>query len=281
MAIDPNATPDKLDWENQPSDFTVYLKIDVGAKGQDPMTAVYVPSSFSVGQEIDLILYLHGHKGSDMSIQKYLADDRFKLREEIGAANKEAFIFVAPTLDRGSGASFLTASEGDAIAFLKQVMNGLDAYGPFSSPSVGRIVIAAHSGGGAPMQKLVSFPFFQKNVHEVWCFDCLYNGGSGAFFVNQWKKVFGHDLERLFAYSTGAFMVEKPVDPKNPTGPKKMVDAGTDINTKEIRDLANKQGLQNVDVTIGGSWHNIKPSNHDHVPIALIKELINTSPVLT
>src|SRR6266545_381118 len=166
--LDPKAIPaltGSPTTETSPGDLTVYLKIDLGIAGQQPMTAVYLPNRMQVGSELDVILYFHGHKKDKpaMTIQEYFKDPRSKLREAIGQSSRKGFVFVAPTL--GVTADFGALKDAaDAEAFLSQVMNGVFEHVDATyaqgipnfrkTPAVKRLILAAHSGGGVAMRTL-------------------------------------------------------------------------------------------------------------------------------
>ena len=87
-----------------------------------PMTGIFIPENYVPQAEIDLILYLHGHKssipGSDALIAQYWDGKKhpeFALREEVNASKKNV-ILVAPTLG-------LKSETGDLVR-----RNGLDDY---------------------------------------------------------------------------------------------------------------------------------------------------------
>lgn len=250
--------------ETTPGDLTVYLKINL-ANGVQAMTAVYLPDRMKVGSELDVILYLHGH-GGPIPIQRYLTKDKdFLLREEIAKSDYKGFVFIAPTLGSFSEAGLLNK---DGESYLRMVMNGIFARvdATYAAgipnfrtvPSVKRIVLAGHSGGGAPMRALASQPYINKKVCEVWCFDSTYGGRTTGEFWMNWING-GHQLERFWVYATKG---------------------GTHAAAKFIKGNAAAVGWKYVDVTLeGGLWHDLK-SGHKRVPITFIKKLIDTSPIL-
>lgn len=159
-------------------------------------------------------------------------------------------------------------------------MNGLAAYGHWASPPpVGNIILAAHSGGGKAMRAVADFAYFQTKVREVWCFDCLYNTGDGDFWIN-WKKAPGHNLDRLWVYSTGKIKMPqdstKPVGPDNPLVEKD----GTFTNLATVQQKAAAQRLANVEVAIGRPYRNVVARNHDLVPATFLTMLIDTAACL-
>jgi hypothetical protein len=221
------------------------------------MTAVYVPDRKQLGNSLDLILYFHGWKGtSGLTIQDYLKDPDFALRDFILKQNKRKFILVAPTLGDKAGFGLL-GNSAMAKAYLEQVLNGVHKHllgGTGTRPTIGRIVLAAHSGGGAAMRTLAGFANLDSLIHEVWCFDCTYGGGQSWA---GWATKAGHTLDRLWVFSTGSWdkEVEEREDPKKPEGPDNPVvtktkRTGTGDDARVIPNAAKKKKLANVEVLI-------------------------------
>jgi hypothetical protein len=213
-------------------DKTLYLEIDLEVavqKGQSavkPMTAVFSPDPTKLGSSsIDVLLWFHGHKGQlnktinlkGYSAQQYLQVAEFKLREFILTTGKKQFLLVVPTLGDKSGAGVL-ARQDQAEAFLQQVLNGVQKHMGAKTATLGNIVLAAHSGGGAIMSKLAGYSGAFDNVKEIWCVDCTY--GSGPAF-KKWAET--HVNNKLFVFSTGEFPTFE-----HPTSGKAAVKPGPD-----------------------------------------------------
>jgi hypothetical protein len=156
-----------------------------------PMTGIFIPENYSPQKAVDLILYLHGHKtdipGSDALIAEYWDGRKypvFALREEINASRKNV-ILVAPTLALKSEAGDLVRRNG-LDNYLNKVLEALTTYGPYKgqSPTIGNLILAAHSGGGIYMRKLAtSGNQAAGKIRECWGFDSLYNSSD----VGPWR----------------------------------------------------------------------------------------------
>ena len=156
-----------------------------------PMTGIFIPENYSPQKAVDLILYLHGHKtdipGSDALIAEYWDGKKypvFALREEINASQKNV-ILVAPTLALKSEAGALGRRNG-LDNYLNKVLEALTTYGPYKgqSPTIGNLILAAHSGGGIYMRKLaISGNQAAGKIRECWGFDSLYNSSD----VGPWR----------------------------------------------------------------------------------------------
>jgi hypothetical protein len=205
------ATPTKTGEETTPSDITLYLEIDNGIANdpgagrqagiENKTTAVYVPDRKQLGNTIDVILYFHGHKdGKTQDIKHVCNDDRNPMRTVLSQSTKKHFVFVAPQLGaKAEGGNLDT----DVKPMLDQVMLGLEAYLSLgSTPTVGNIVLAAHSGGGERLRVVAAQTWVDSKLLEVWCFDCLYTGWkeptaarSDASYWIKWKG--SHAKQRL------------------------------------------------------------------------------------
>jgi hypothetical protein len=276
--------------ENTPADVTLYLEVDLKIKGQDTLTAVYVPDRKKLRQDIDVLLYLTGHKyafrkrSGSINIEEHLKLTRpnggpkggltyYPLREKIATASKKQFVFVAPTLgDHSEGGDLFNkvSGAGDPLGFLQEVLNGLQAHLPLSQPpTLGNIVLAAHSGGGVGLRMLTKHSAIANKVKEAWCFDCLYNDQTDIKFWSDWAKDPGH---KLFVHSTGQFTVR--IDPKKPATPDNLkTEDGTFTESNTIK--KNTAGLSNVDVEI-----KTRTLDHNSSPEAWIADLVDQSSTL-
>ena len=191
--------------------MTLNLKIDLAVpvdKGQavvSPMTVVYAPAPKQLGAQVDVLLWFHGHKGQlnksvnlkGFSAGDYLNVPEFKLRDLILKTSKRNFLLVFPTQGDTSKARLLS-QQNQAEAFLQQVLNGVRVNMNPKVADIGKIVLAAHSGGGAIMSTMAWFGGTFDNVREIWCVDCTY--GSGPAFKT-WAANPAHTLDRLWVFS--------------------------------------------------------------------------------
>jgi len=212
--------PKLIKSEPQPPAATLYAEIDLkiihrdGTKGTAPMTGIFIPANYSPRPTVDLILYLHGHKGAypgaRVPIDGYWSSRRppvyFPLREELNHSNKNV-ILVAPTLGPKSEYGLLT-KPARFNQYLDQVMAALQAYGPYKtqrhSPAVGKIILSCHSGGGNPMRRLARLKGkggYADHISECWGFDCLYNTADEVLWA-EWAR--SHPRAKLFVYYLGS-----------------------------------------------------------------------------
>jgi hypothetical protein len=186
--------------------LTFYVKIGLG-KGLPAATGIYIPSTFRPNTDVTIVVYLHGHKssypGSKALIKEYWNGARFRffaLREEVAASGKN-IILVAPSLGATSEAGSLV-QKGGFDAYMDQVVAAVNAYylQPRRSeplPGVPSIILAAHSGGGAPMYRIAAgADRCANNVKECWGFDSMYGAVAAGWVA--WAKA--HPQRKLYAY---------------------------------------------------------------------------------
>lgn len=211
--------------ETTPAVATLYLDIDL-KNGATPMTAVYVPDAAAASGAVDLLIYLHGHKGSlngvtltDMTVQQYISHQKLPelaLRDIVNKSGKKKFLLVVPTLGNKSGPGDLTANGANIDGFLNLVLKGVTAHLPTTAAlTLGNIVLAGHSGAYIAMQAFANNANSDKQgkIHDIFCLDCLYGGASSWV---KWVQSAGHEQDRLWVFSTGSSVVTRLTDPKLP-----------------------------------------------------------------
>ncbi|MBO9205459.1 MULTISPECIES: S8 family serine peptidase [Niastella] len=198
--------PPLLDYKNLPPAETIYAGIDLGLRkeccSRDPKTyactgnliadveaktGIFIPVSFTPTPEIDILLYLHGHKAGyikgrkDVPIDGYWNKPEFTFRELLNSSGKP-FILVAPTLGPFSQPGTLTTDKG-FTSFINQVLASLAnysvAYKGKPAPAIKSIILAAHSGGGIRMRAIANLAgknAYADLITECWGFDCTYSG---------------------------------------------------------------------------------------------------------
>lgn len=258
----PPAPPLARATETLPPDQTLYPKISHG--GETPakaMTGCYVPSSYRIGSDLNVILYLQGHHTSrgfppDLTIDEYWRKSRYPfwaLREGLLASGRNA-VLVTPTLGPKSGSGWLTSTTG-LERYLDAVLATLRSHHPAfsaSRPNLGQIVLACHSGGGRVMLDIASGSgAYNNRIKECWGFDCLYNKGDESRWAG-WART--HPASSLFVhYGAG----------------------GTRDKSMTLAGLAKKQRLANV--TVAGSTR----EPHNEVPIRHWRERLLAAAFLT
>jgi hypothetical protein len=264
-------TPTLVAEEDTPLNKTLYLGIDL-RNGASTTTAVYIPTQVAAESPVDMLIYLHGHKGtltgvslSGMSIQQYLKVKEFNLREFVAAATSQNFVLVVPTLDDKSGAGLLTTAAANFDTFLEVVLAGIAEYYriPFGQPgklTLRNVVLSAHSGGGAAMLTIATNATSTTNnkIREVWCFDCTYGGGGGWL---SWITSPAHTLDRLWLYSTGS-SYKKGIDPNKPISKTNPPDTasgrtGTGDDTHILAAAAKSKNLTNIQVSISNTGERV------------------------
>jgi hypothetical protein len=149
--------------------------------GVSKTTAVFCPKSYTTMAAPNAVVYLPGFKAPP--IEQYLSGTGHPLREETNKSDPSDLIFIAPTLGPSSEAGDLVTNGLDW--YLDEVLKRLASSDVFTAaPALGKIYLAAHSGGGRPSRALAKqiTKGLQKtppvspryNVVEYWLFDALY-----------------------------------------------------------------------------------------------------------
>jgi hypothetical protein len=180
---------DPLSIETTPARATLFtpeipLGFEAEATDGGPQTAIYVPPGVDVTRdEVNVILWLHGHKAArTRTIKQYLEDWRFTFREILARRASAApgapnVVFAAPTLGaRDESGTLATDAEG----YLNQVKQAMVEHLSFpASLSWPELVIACHSGGGKPTREIaeqvaVTMSKQGGELAEIWHFDSIY-----------------------------------------------------------------------------------------------------------
>lgn len=149
---------------------TLFVDIpEVGGPGRTK-TALYFSPAVARKPPYHLLIYLHGH--GLPSVEKWLlTDSRFPLRERIAASGK-SLVLVVPSLTNLSGGGKL---QTDPDWFVDRVLEEIGKADGGPAAALGKLVLAAHSGGGIRMYEMATgVSKYKSNLLECWGFDCLY-----------------------------------------------------------------------------------------------------------
>jgi hypothetical protein len=164
------AVPTLSNSESTPPGTTIYVKLDLQIKETPPEVGIFIPDGFELGSHIDLLLYMRGFKIADevVSVESYFKQSYGKLREGVNSSGRNV-ILVAPALGPTSQAGTLV-KPGGLDSFLRQALAAVLKHGGLATPpkllTLGHLIIACHSGGGAPVRKrLVRSPRRDVSKH--------------------------------------------------------------------------------------------------------------------
>jgi hypothetical protein len=205
---------------------THYVELPLGVEAKArPLTGIFIPEGYRFAVEVDVILYLHGHKaghypkGAEMAIDRYWNErtsPRAALREAVHQSGKNV-ILVAPTLGPQSQAHTL-AQAGGLDDYLLRVIKALATQPGWqgrAAPRLRHLVLAAHSGGGIWMLSMANGRerAVTENLRECWGFDCFYHPGLETAGWPAWARKYPD--KALFAYdATDAIFKGKPIGPR-------------------------------------------------------------------
>jgi peptidoglycan hydrolase-like protein with peptidoglycan-binding domain len=247
------STPNACRSDARVADKTVLHRIALGVPGVPNETAIYLPPGLRRGPRVDLIVYLHGWErnregkiicAQARTVDEYLRGRQFPLREALRDSGKNA-VLVVPKLGTHSEPGHLVRA-GGFRAFVDEVLTTLTTCGGWGqTPQLGRLILAAHSGGGAAIGRIAAVNGeLVDHLTEIWMFDALY----GAV-VPLWERFLAArpNLIARFAFTT--------------TG-------GTHANSTA---LAAKVKRPNVEIRL------TRAANHCLVPSAEIGEFLARS----
>ncbi|MBI4905823.1 MAG: hypothetical protein HY820_19470 [Acidobacteria bacterium] len=181
--------------------FSLYVRQDIGIQEKldqqlqagrrlmGQLTGVYVPPSIKSSTKVNVILYLHGDKvrivKTDFTMKEYWSLSEMPLREGLKSSG-QPYVLIAPTLAANADMGFGTLGAG-IDGYLDNVLDDLyklgpPEYDPQTSPTLGDLIIAGHSGGFGPIRSILSnIRKYKGHIKEIWAFDIMY--GNTAKFV--------------------------------------------------------------------------------------------------
>lgn len=171
------------------------LTIDAGAfppSPDHPSVVVYVPEGFDATAPIDLVVFVHGFNNCVTNIvgdanQACTPGGPLRNAYQLGSQLEQAGVnalLVAPEVayDQATGDPGALGTAGGFRALLEETLLAVPPpLGPIGFASVGRVIVAAHSGGYRATAAMITIG--DVRVDEVWLFDALY--GSTVSF-DQW-----------------------------------------------------------------------------------------------
>jgi hypothetical protein len=163
-----------------PLGVTNYTTAGAGSGGTG-QTGLFAPDKLQKRDKTDVVIFLHGQGQS--SVRSFWTKESFKLREEMNRAGK-SFLLAVPYLNNPVELGRLdTDGDGYVTDVLKKIGD------PDPAPTLGNLILAAHSGGGGPMVKMaMGLSTFKSNLKEIWGMDSMY----------QPKILKGQDIEPLW-----------------------------------------------------------------------------------
>jgi hypothetical protein len=279
--------------ETAPPRVSLYLPIALGVPRVDePSTGVFVPENYRAGDTIDLVVFLRGYDvkrpKAATSVREYWNSPKhpvlksFLLREEVNKSGKNV-ILVVPALGPFAEAGTLM-DDGGVQAFLGRVVDGLVESGPHAGrakrPTIRHLILAAHSGGGAPLRRVAQVlgddDAFKVKVKECWGFDSIYGvkAKDAAFWAGWAGRHPGAGVTMFYLFTERAVgkNPELPISRSNPLDHR--VPTGTTSQALELERLAEERGLVNVRVVRGSKETTL---NHTDVPRTHLANLLKAA----
>ncbi|MEI6709090.1 MAG: hypothetical protein WCK96_18360 [Methylococcales bacterium] len=246
-----------LSKEIVPAGLSLYLDIPIGTHSSQ--TGVFFPAGYRFSSvDIHMVLYFHGHNSPPPD--RYWKNQNFKLREEVNASNKANVVLVVPGINNSYAGTLQTVKGFDK--YIDALLEGIMEHaGMCPYISLGRLTLAAHSGGGAPMLELVKTINTGSNAGSLsgcWGFDCLY--GSGDPVVKTKPSIPPNVEEHWLESAKKNFDVSFEFF---------WVTHGPGTRSKNLQTFAKAANITNISVVES------KGAIHDTVPIRNFKDCIN------
>jgi methylmalonyl-CoA mutase cobalamin-binding subunit len=153
----------------------------------DSSVAVFIPKNLKPAASTNMVFFFHGWFSSVDD-----ATSRFSLTEQFAASGTNA-VLVIPETARDSPDSFggKLEEKGGFARLSKDLLALLSSRGYLPTASIGKIVIAGHSGAYRVMARILELGGLSRKIAEVEVFDGLYSdvdtfyswivAGSGKF----------------------------------------------------------------------------------------------------
>ncbi len=138
----------------------------------DSSAVVIVPEGFHQRKngETDLIIHFHGWNNDNLGVL-----EQFRLPQQLIASKKNAILVLAqgPWRASDSGGGKME-DEGGLRCFVEEILSVLAADKIITQPTIGRIIVSAHSGGYRPAIYAVTRGGLEEHVAELYLFDAFY-----------------------------------------------------------------------------------------------------------
>lgn len=151
---------------------------------------IIIPNGFKPAEQVDLVVHFHGHGNY---VENCL--DQFGLAAQLVKSGMNAILIVpqGPYMVSDSGSGKMEDENGFAN-LINEVVNYLHAEGKVSATTIGRIVLAGHSGGYKAMSLILHHGGMNDHITDVLLFDASYGGLEYfADWIAQKGKVQGSD----------------------------------------------------------------------------------------
>jgi hypothetical protein len=225
----------------------------------DSTVGIVIPAEYRPGDRVDYVVHFHGHMNHVSNVLT-----KYKLPQQLVAAKTNAILLVpqGPTDAADSGGGKLELDRGGFAKLIEEVTAYLKAEGKVRTTAVGRIVLAAHSGGYKVTAAVLHHGGMAEHITDVLLLDASY--GSLEWFADWCKASPDHRLVSLFtdhlADENQALM--------------KLLDQ-TGVQQRQL----DEQKLTDDQLVARGPVFMHTKGPHDQVPIDYFGRLVKTSAV--
>jgi methylmalonyl-CoA mutase cobalamin-binding subunit len=223
----------------------------------DSTVGIVIPAGYRPGDTVDFVVHFHGHMNHVSNVLT-----KYKLPQQLVAAKVNAILLVpqGPTDAADSGGGKLELDPGGFAKLIDEVAAYLKAEGKIKTTTVGKIVLAAHSGGYKVTAAVLHHGGMAEHITDVLLLDASY--GSLEWFADWCKAPPDHRLVSLFT---------DHLADENQALMKLLDQAGVKHRQLDEQKLADEQFAARGPVFM----HTKGP--HDQVPVDYFGRLVQTS----
>jgi hypothetical protein len=137
---------------------------------------VLLPPDFDESRRVDLLFHLHGaNRGYDdpQGSPRDLDPSRDRIEEQLAAAHRPQLLVVLPQ-GADADAYYGALARLDPRTYSIEALDALVAGSVLrAAPTIGRIVLSGHSGGGFAMKSILDVPAKRRDVAGALWFDAI------------------------------------------------------------------------------------------------------------
>lgn len=223
----------------------------------DSTVGIFIPKHFSPGEEVDLVVYFHGHTNNVARVF-----ERYELARQMTESKVNAILLIpqGPKDAADSGGGHLELDEGAFGQLVGEVMRFLKQEKKVPTAKVGHIALIAHSGGYKVASAILYNGGMGRQITDVLLFDATY--GAPPPFANWCRQDHTRRLVSLYG--------------------EDLVDENSTLMEMMETFKVPMQKVDEVTVTdaqLGARGGTFMPTavKHDEIPIRYFGRLLKTS----
>jgi len=138
---------------------------------QDTSVALLIPKGYEKRDTVDLVFVFHGW-GNNVT----LAMKKYELREQLFYCRKNVIMILPQGPKDAPDSTIGKLEDQDGLKRLvREILDFLYRQGKTKTHTLGKVVIAGHSGGYRPVAFCIEKGGLEKNIKEVYLMDAAYS----------------------------------------------------------------------------------------------------------